>query len=466
MILIASISAVSGSATSGRVVISQAHYSVQIGSTVQIKATGSNITWSSSDKDVATVSKTGVVTGKSMGVATITAKSGGSSASCEVSCGFYKGIDVSVWNGDINWSKVKAQGIDFAIIRAGYGWEDYPYQMDKQLVNYVTGCVKNDIPFSLYFYSYAETSSQAVLEAKYLLKIINDYLPSYKDKIALPIAYDLEEDPIFEMPSKTLTDIVISFSTEIQKAGYEAMVYGNTSSFKNMDINKIQSKGIGFWYALWPYSPDFSSPTTVGRSEINANLWQYASDGHVSGVGPEGSDVDMDIMYMLSATTNSVKATTTKVSITAPGEGGVSLGWNAVSGAKYNLYRTELDSEAKIIESKTKRLYSGTKTSYTDKTAEYGKAYYYYTDTYIDGDILDKSYKPTASGKKNGDSVYNIKKNDVNADGTLNLLDAICAQKYSLSILDLNCAQIYAADFDNSGTITLADAIRLQKQNM
>lgn len=451
--------------------IAKAHYSVQIGSTVKISATGSNITWSSSNTKVATVNSSGVVTGVAMGKATITAKSGSQSASCEITCGFYKGIDVSSWNGEtygtpVNWSKIKAQGIDFAVIRAGYGWEDYPNQNDNQFVANVKGCVQNDIPFGLYFYSYAETSADALKEANYLIKEINEYIPSYKDKITIPIAYDLEESWMYTMPSSQLTDIALTFCNKLQSAGYDAMVYGNTATFNNMNLSKLQSNNIGLWYAMWPNSPNFSTPETIGNTGIVPDIWQYASDGTVPGAGPVGGDVDMNVIYMLSSQTDLFKGTSTKAKISTPGSSKASVSWGSVSGASYNLYRAELDSSGKMISSTAKLVYSGSKTSYTDTTMQYGKAYSYYTDTSFAGDPLDPDYRKIVSGKSNAAAVCNIKYGDVDADGKLSLKDAILIQKYALKMNSLTYVQKFAADYDKSGSVDNKDALAVLKETV
>lgn len=439
--------------------IDKAHYSVQIGSTIKIGAKGSNLAWSTSNKNIATVNEKGEVKGISMGIATITAKSGGRSASCEITCGFYRGIDVSCWNVPIDWAKAKnQQGIDFAIIRAGFGWEDYPHQNDKQFVANVEGCVKNNIPFGIYFYSYAKDNSNAIKEANYLIRELNEFIPKHKHKMAIPIAYDLEESWVYTMDKKKLTDMALAFCNTLKKAGYKTMVYGNTATFNNMDLNRIKSNGVDFWYALYQNTPIFSRPETIGKSSVIPCIWQYASDGTVPGVG-EKNKVDMNILYMPRARKGGFKCTSTRANVTTQGSGNATIRWDSVAEAEYTLYRAELSPSGSIDKSKVVRLYKGSSTSFTDNTMQYGKGYYYYTDaSFYAGDMLNPSYRENFSGINTGAYVYNVLNGDVDGDGKITLADAMTVQKIALGKIKPNNFQKFAADYNKSGSVEMADA--------
>ncbi len=470
MLMLCTMLIVPNASAASSVKIGKAHYSVQIGDTKKIDATGTNLKWKSSDTSVVKVSSTGVITGVSMGRATVTASSGSSSASCEITCGYYKGIDVSTWNRDytggngnsVNWKKVKAEGVDFAIIRAGFGWEDYPNQMDNQFLNNIKGCVENDIPFGLYFYSYAANTYQASLEANYLLRILRDYAPQYMDKITLPIAYDLEEEFMYTMDSTVFTDMIITFSNIIKAAGFDAMVYGNSGTFYNMDMSRLQANNITFWYAMWPNSPNFSSPETIGQTGIVPKIWQYASDGTVNGAGYKNG-VDVNALYMMTATKSDFKDTQTQSTVASQGSNSATLKWTAANGARYNLYRCLLNDEGKMDATTRRWLYSGKKTSFEDTSMAYGKGYYYYTDTFYTGDFLDKDYQKVVSGSKKGTYVYNVYNGDCDLDSKITLHDAILAQEISISSIKSNSVQRYAADYDKNNVINLADSLIIQK---
>lgn len=234
--------------------------SVAIGSTVQLRAqSSSSVTWKSSDTSLATVDQTGKVTGKSMGMVTITATSNGKTDTCQVSVGMTQGIDVSSWNQTVDWAKVKEHGVDFAFIRVGYGWEFYPDQMDKQFINNIKGAVENGINFGLYFYSYATSTDEAEKEADYLFRLLDDYAPGYVSSMTLPIVYDVEEPCMQNLDKATLSAVVETFCTEVQKEGYDAMVYSGKYIFPKMDIESLREMGVTFWLAQYPKDPDFTA---------------------------------------------------------------------------------------------------------------------------------------------------------------------------------------------------------------
>ena len=120
-----------------------------------------------------------------------------------------KGIDVSKWNGNINWKKVAASDVDYAIIRCGFG-DNYTSQDDKYWETNVKGCEDNNIPYGVYIYSYAQSVSQAKSEAKHVLRLVENH------KLNFPIYLDVEEDDQAKLSKSKLTDIINTFVREIQ----------------------------------------------------------------------------------------------------------------------------------------------------------------------------------------------------------------------------------------------------------
>ncbi len=266
--------------------------------------------YSSSDNAVASVNSDGIVIGKKMGECYITiADDNGSSSKLNIRVGYYKGIDVSSFNGDVNYSSIKSQGIDFVMIRSSYGWYDsydaaagkeYGFQYDSKLYNNVKGAVENNVPFGIYHYSYAKNTSEAALEAEYTINALKG-TGAYANSMSLPIAYDVEDNKYQgSIDKETLTDIVITYCTKIREAGYQPMVYANKSWFvEHLNINRLNSLGYDFWYALWPGGNiDFSNKIQIADSGIYPLIWQYTSSGSVDGANTNSGRVDLNVMYM------------------------------------------------------------------------------------------------------------------------------------------------------------------------
>jgi GH25 family lysozyme M1 (1,4-beta-N-acetylmuramidase) len=239
------------------------------------------VTFSSSNSSVAAVSSKGVIKGKSAGTATITVKtSSGIKASCSVTVysGVYKGIDVSKWQGTISWKKVKAAGIDFAMIRSSFGDSN----VDERLKTNVAGCEKYDIPYGFYHYCYAKTVAEAKKEARFFLKTIKKYSPEY------PVVLDIEESFYNDMTRKQVTDIICAFMEELEDAGYYAMIYSYANFFKdNTTISRLTKYDI--WVACWGDTDKLNS-----SYDYHYGMWQYSATGSVSGIS---GDVDLDYAY-------------------------------------------------------------------------------------------------------------------------------------------------------------------------
>lgn len=190
-----------------------------------------------------------------------------------------KGIDVSVWQGNIDWNKVKADGIEFAIIRSGWGW-----QGDGEMDTYFHQNIKNaknaGIKVGVYHYSYASSVKNARQEAKYCLEIVK----SVGIPLDLPIYFDIEDKSISNRHDKeTRTNMCIAFCTEIENAGYWAGVYANLNWYNNyLSKEKLANK-----YTLW-----LAQYNTT--HDMDCDVWQYTSSGKVNGIN---GNVDMNKMY-------------------------------------------------------------------------------------------------------------------------------------------------------------------------
>lgn len=188
----------------------------------------------------------------------------------------YKGIDVSKHNGTIDWNKVKAAGVQFAMLRAGYG--RYDNQKDERFEANYKGATAAGIPVGAYHYSYATTAEQAKQEAEVFLGWIKGKNLTY------PVAFDIEDKKQANLGVSVISDIIRAFCETVEAAGYYVVVYANKDWLTNRIDADCKSR-YDIWLAQWT-----SKPTYTG----SYGMWQYTSDGAVDGIAGR---VDMNIAY-------------------------------------------------------------------------------------------------------------------------------------------------------------------------
>lgn len=195
-----------------------------------------------------------------------------------------KGIDVSSWQKNIDWAKAKKDGIEFAIIRAGYG--SSLSQKDNQFENHINGALNAGIKVGIYWFGYAYNQETAENEAKICVEVIKNY----KDKIELPVFYDWEYDSeryiksLGVTPSKQLvTNVTVWFMNKIKSFGYKSGYYTNWDYMSRYyDYDKVKA------YDLWMASYSNSKPS------YDCAVQQYSSNGTVKGIS---GNVDMNWLY-------------------------------------------------------------------------------------------------------------------------------------------------------------------------
>lgn len=267
-----------------------------------------NLKYKSSNEDIATISNDGIIFTKKQGKFDIIVSDENSSVTCEFSSGYYVGIDVSRWNGIVDWKKVKDQGIDFAMIKSSTGWydendeaagEEYDFQYDKQFLNNIKGASENNLSFGIYHYSLAKNIEEARLEAEYVLNAINEYGKTYKNNMTLPIAYDIEDSSIQKLSKAKITENAIAFCVKIYEAGYTPIIYSNNNFFRNyIDLDKLNAMAYNYWFAAPKTNPNFSDKITIADTKISPIMWQYSFDGDVEGANTDQGKVDMNVLYM------------------------------------------------------------------------------------------------------------------------------------------------------------------------
>ena len=194
-----------------------------------------------------------------------------------------KGIDVSEHNGKIDWEKVKNDGIDFAIIRCGYG-QDMESQDDDYWEANVEACEALGIPYGVYLYSYADTLEKAQSEAQHVLRLLKGHDPAY------PVYYDLEDNITLELSDSMKTQIATTFCNIITDNGYETGVYSSLYWWNDYLTDPVFNNW-SRWVAQW-------NPTCDYQGEYD--LWQCSSTGQVDGIN---GNVDLNFLIDNGANT-------------------------------------------------------------------------------------------------------------------------------------------------------------------
>ncbi|MDR0949729.1 MAG: glycoside hydrolase family 25 protein [Lachnospiraceae bacterium] len=194
-----------------------------------------------------------------------------------------KGIDVSHHQGAIDWDKVKAAGVEFAIIRVGYrGYGSEGRMMpDTQFLQNIEGAIAAGIEVGVYYFSQAITPEEAIEEAEYMLEQIAPYELTY------PVVLDVEkvgdsQGRMNLISVEERTAIVKTFLDRIATAGYDCMMYHNTEMGALL-VNIAELEAYDKWYAY--YGDDLFYP-------YKYKIWQYSEKGRIDGI--EG-DVDLNI---------------------------------------------------------------------------------------------------------------------------------------------------------------------------
>lgn len=189
-----------------------------------------------------------------------------------------KGIDVSEFQGKIDWEKVKNSGVEFAILRCGYGM-DFSSQDDVEYERNANECERLGIPYGVYLMSYANTVEKARSEAKHVLRLIEGR------KISLGVWHDIEDNGTSGAINKeTLTNIINTFCNTIKNAGYKVGVYANLNWLENK-IEKTIKDNYDIWVAQYYSKCEY---------EGKYIMWQHTSSGKVNGIS---TNVDMNILY-------------------------------------------------------------------------------------------------------------------------------------------------------------------------
>lgn len=195
-----------------------------------------------------------------------------------------KGIDVSKYQGRIDWAKVAQSGVKFALIRLGYrGMNEGTLELDNYYESNIKAANANGIECGIYFFSEAINEKEAIAEADFVLNHIKGKNVTY------PIAFDTERVTTYDARANGLsmqerTDVCIAFCERIKEAGYTPLIYANSTYFlTGLDLSRLED--YDKWYAL--YSNTVSFP-------YKFDIFQYTDSGHVDGIS---GTVDINMAF-------------------------------------------------------------------------------------------------------------------------------------------------------------------------
>ncbi|MCI8870613.1 MAG: hypothetical protein HFF39_08755 [Lawsonibacter sp.] len=200
------------------------------------------------------------------------------------------GVDVASFQGDIDWERVKADGIDFAIIRVGgRGLTEGALYDDKKFEENIQGALAAGVEVGAYFFSQAVTVEEAREEAEYLL----EKLAPYRRDITCPVVFDWEDMNIasyrgYRLDYNILGECARTFCGMVEEAGYQPMIYFNRfGGYRSYDLRQVMD--YPFWFAQYLETTQF--PTF----HYDIAMWQYSSKGQVDGIP---AAVDMNLYFI------------------------------------------------------------------------------------------------------------------------------------------------------------------------
>ena len=187
-------------------------------------------------------------------------------------------IDVSAWQGTIDWQAVKNSGVEGAIIRIAYGWDN---GFDNQALRNISECRRLGIPFGVYLYSYAYDANTGAAEGSSLVNLLQKAGVSSSD-LGYPVYYDLEKWTWagHEVPNNpgTYNGIVNAWYSKLKSAGYTNVAVYSYTSYLNKELNSSNIHSKTRWVAQYGSSMEYTAFPTNDRG------WQYTSKGRVNGI--------------------------------------------------------------------------------------------------------------------------------------------------------------------------------------
>ncbi|MBQ4176741.1 MAG: Ig-like domain-containing protein [Lachnospiraceae bacterium] len=243
---------------------------------LKVKGTRKPVTWRSRNRRVAVVDENGLVTAKRAGTCRIIARTGRKKLVCKIRVlnpgstinteGAMKGIDVSAWQGSINFKKVKRDGISFVIIRAGHG-----QSVDSRFAQNYRNARKAGLKVGCYWFVTATTQAQVVSEAQKCIRTISG------KRFDMPVFVDIESNSQFRLGKAFCSALVASFCGKLKNAGFDDYGWYTSRSFvpKYLTPAISQKKAYCAWIAEHGPRLNYSD---------YYDIWQYSHTGRVKGI--------------------------------------------------------------------------------------------------------------------------------------------------------------------------------------
>ena len=196
------------------------------------------------------------------------------------------GVDVSSYQGEVDWEAVRDAGVEFAMLRAGfrgYGQAGNMKEDSKVRQNYENATAAG-LKVGVYFFSQATSVEEAKEEAEFLLQIIDGW------ELTMPVAYDWEcladDYRTVDVDSRTVTDCAKAFCDTLEAKGYDTMVYFNPSQSRTQ-LYMAELVDYGFWLAMYSEEMNY---------EYKVDMWQYTNEGAVPGIKGK-ADINLYFPY-------------------------------------------------------------------------------------------------------------------------------------------------------------------------
>lgn len=189
------------------------------------------------------------------------------------------GLDISKWQGNVDYTKLKNKGVDFVMLKVGGQTKiNGEFNLDPKFHDNIKGALENDIKVGVYFYSYATSEKEARQQADWIIEILKDY------KVEMPIAFDWEnwhQYTKFHLSFHTLNNIASSFINRVEEKGYKGILYSSKNYLENIWYQDEYTT----WLAY--YNDNFNNYQSY-------YMWQMCNDGKIDGIN---GYVDINIMY-------------------------------------------------------------------------------------------------------------------------------------------------------------------------